>query len=557
MKLSRYMGVVAYSVQQIPARFNTQFSSARAAMIRTDMKYIDPRNPLSVVLMVFAAVLACSLLALLARPLPAFAPTDRPVQEAAPVATSGALPTPPPVLPYQPAFEPAPCAFPVPPGYSPDCGYLVVPENRAQLQGRQIRLHVAIFRSRAGTPAADPVVTLSGGPGSSALGTAGYLLSRGMDAVLDRRELIVFDQRGTGYSQPRLDCPERAEITPALLGGSLSAEESGQAILEAFRRCRERLAAEGTDLSAYTSAASAADLDDLRSALGYDRLNLYAISYGTRLALTLMRDRPTAVRSAVLDSAYPLQVNLYTALAPNAERAFNVFFARCAADPGCNGQYPDLRAFFYRLVDDLNAQPVFVPLSTDRGPQTVKLDGGLLIDVLFTGLYNPAVSASMPRMIHEIRSGEYGLLRQRLRLYFETSTALGMQMAVQCAEEFPFNAPEEAYAAARDVQPQIAAFFPGSVQPLFAVCREWTVTPPDPRENLPVHSDVPALVLAGEGDPVTPPDWGRMLAADLAQASFHEFPAQGHWVTRSSPCAVQMALAFWEDPTTDPGPLCR
>jgi pimeloyl-ACP methyl ester carboxylesterase len=160
-------------------------------------------------------------------------------------------------------------------------------------------------------------------------------------------------------------------------------------------------------------------------------------------------------------------------------------------------------------------------------------------------------------MIYDIRMGEYGILRMRLALYFEGSTALGMQMAVQCAEEFPFNAPGEAYAAAQGVQPQIAAFFPGSVQPLFAVCREWTTVPPDPRENSPVHSDVPALVLAGEGDPITPPEWGRMVAGDLTQAWFHEFPNNGHWVARSSTCAVQMALAFWENPAVDPGPICR
>jgi pimeloyl-ACP methyl ester carboxylesterase len=378
-----------------------------------------------------------------------------------------------------------------------------------------------------------------------------------MDAVLERRDFIVFDQRGTGYSQPRLDCPERREITPALLGGNLSAEESEQAILDAFHRCRERLIAEGIDLSAYNSATSAADINDLKSVLGYDKLNLYGISYGTRLALTLMRDYPSAVRSVVLDSAYPLQVNLYTALAPNAERAFNVFFDRCAADVTCNSSYPDLRNVFYGLVDELNAQPISVSVPTSNGTQTVLLNGGLLIDVLFTGLYNPAVAASMPRMIYEIRGGQYGILSQRLALYFDNSSALGMQMAVQCSEEIPFNAPEEAYAAAQGVQPQIAAYYPQSVQPLFAVCQEWTAASPDPRENQPVHSDVPTLVLAGDGDPITPPEWGRMVAGDLSHAYFYEFPGNGHWVGRSSPCAMQMALAFWENPVVEPSSICR
>ena len=129
-------------------------------------------------------------------------------------------------------------------------------------------------------------------------------------------------------------------------------------------------------------------------------------------------------------------------------------------------------------------------------------------------------------------------------------------MAVQCSEEFPFNAPEEAFSAAQGIQPQIAAFYPEDVQPLFAVCKQLFAKLPDPREYIPVYSDLPTLVLAGEGDPITPPDWGRMVAGDLPNAYFHEFPAYGHWVTRSSACAVQMALAFWDNPTIDPGFVC-
>jgi pimeloyl-ACP methyl ester carboxylesterase len=183
----------------------------------------------------------------------------------------------------------------------------------------------------------------------------------------------------------------------------------------------------------------------------------------------------------------------------------------------------------------------------------------LLIDVLFVGLYNPVVTASMPQMIDDISQGDYNILRERLTLYFDTAGALGMQMSVQCAEELPFNAAGEAYAAAqaRSVSPQIAAFYPASVQPLFAVCKEWTTVAPDPRENQPVSSDIPALILAGDHDPITPPEWGRMIAQNLSHAYFHEFAGQGHWVTRSSRCALSMALAFWNDPTRDPDLACQ
>ena len=501
-----------------------------------------------VLLVVSLVIFACNL------PSSTAIPPSLPTQEIAPAIPSpGVAPSPAPTFSYQPIFEPAPCAFAVPSGYQPECGYLIVPENRARADRPMIRLHIAVFRSHAGFPAQDPVVHLAGGPGSSSLAVADYILGRGLDAVLAQRDLIFFDQRGTGSSIPRLDCPERESITSLLLSGSLSDEDGQAAVLDAFRRCRERLMTQGVDLSAYHSAASAADLNDLRLALGYESLNLYAVSYGTRLALTLMRDHPAAVRSAVLDSAYPLEVNLYTSLATNAERAFGVFFERCASTPDCNTAYPDLEAVFYGLVDQLNAYPVLVSLYAGGAEQAVSLDGGLLIDVLFVGLYNPAVTASMPEMIYDIRDGEYAILRERLALYFDTSSALGMQMAVQCAEEFPFGSAKEAFIAAQGVRPQIASYYTASVQPLFAVCREWMAAAPDPAENLPVASDLPVLVLAGDHDPITPPEWGQRISHYLPQSYFHGFPGHGHWVTRSSRCAVALALAFWNEPAVDPG----
>ena len=488
-------------------------------------------------------------------PLPSAMP---PTETAPPTPTTAPSPTPtapPSVTPlpaYQPVFEPVGCAFTVPPGTDPECGYLVVPENRAHPEEAQVRLHVAIFHSRATNPAPDPVVHLSGGPGSSALELSGYLLRTGMEDVLDRRDLVIFDQRGTGYSQPALTCPERQAVTAQLLAGGLSAEKEQGLIVDSFQRCHDRLTAEGIDLSAYTSAASAADVEDLRRVLGYPQLNLHGVSYGTRLALTVLRDFPQAVRSVVLDSTVPLQVNLYTELAPNAERAFQVLFDNCAADPDCSQAHPDLETTFYNLVDQLNANPLPVSVQANGAAYPVLVDGDLLIDVLFVGLYNPYGIGYMPKMIDDIRRGNTRILEERLALYFDTSTALGLQMSVICAEEIPFGSPQEALDLAQGVQPQIAGFFPGNVQPLFAACQNWGSVAPDPRENQPVTSSVPALVLAGEYDPITPPAWGRMAAETLEQAYFYEFPANGHWVTRSSDCALAMMLAFLEAPGKAP-----
>jgi pimeloyl-ACP methyl ester carboxylesterase len=481
--------------------------------------------------------------------------TSTPFQPPPPQPT-GTAPLPKASGSFQPTLEPAPCAFPVPEGYHPECGYLLVHENRAKSGSPLIRLHVAIFRSRSVHPSPDPVVHLAGGPGSSSLEEAGYIFKQGLDAILERSDFVLFDQRGTGYSQPRLDCPEREALTPTLLDGSLASDEADEAIVEAFQRCHNRLIELGIDLSAYTSAASAADVNDLRLALGYAQLNLYAVSYGTRLALTVMRDSPAAVRSAVLDSTYPPQVNLYTSLARNAQRAFNVLFESCSSDPECSAAYPDLEAVFYTLVDELNAKPVALHLTAGGAEHRVQLDGVLLVDVLFVGLYNPLVAAAMPKMIFDVRRGDYTILRERLRLYFDTSTALGMQMSVQCSEEIPFSSLDETFAAARGVQPQLADFFPASVRPLFAVCQNWVPTPLEPYENQPVASDLPVLALAGAYDPITPPDWGRMAVTTLPKAYFYEFPGNAHWVTRSSSCARSMALDFWENPDGAPDSTC-
>ena len=246
------------------------------------------------------AILACNFPTTV-MPTPSALGTGVPAQTLIFPTDTPAIPSPAPAQPYQPVFNPAPCAFPVPGGYRVYCGYLVVPENRAAPNSALIQLHVAVFQSFAEGPEPDPVVHLAGGPGSSSLDVVAYLFGQGLDAVLNRRDFIFFDQRGTGYSRPRLDCPERNALTPTLLSGALSDDQEFQAIVDAFHRCRDRLTAQGIDLSAYNSAASAADVNDLRLALGYEQLNLYGDSYGTRLALTVMRDYPGAVRSVVLE----------------------------------------------------------------------------------------------------------------------------------------------------------------------------------------------------------------------------------------------------------------
>jgi pimeloyl-ACP methyl ester carboxylesterase len=153
------------------------------------------------------------------------------------------------------------------------------------------------------------------------------------------RDLILIDQRGTGYSQPSLDCPAAAhliQVPPQPVGKELASLDS------AYRQCHDRLVHDGIDLSAYNTVDNAADIADLRKALGYRTVNLYGVSYGTRLALTVMRHYPQGIRSLVLDSVLPPQHD-YAALLRSIDTAFTTLFHSCAQAPNCSHEFPHLQ----------------------------------------------------------------------------------------------------------------------------------------------------------------------------------------------------------------------
>jgi pimeloyl-ACP methyl ester carboxylesterase len=463
-----------------------------------------------------------------------------------------------PTTTYTPLFEPAPCRFAVPEGYSPQCGYLVVPEDRRLPNSPLIRLHVAIFKSWSDSPAPDPVIHLAGGPGSASLQIAWYYFNAGLNRFLESRDYIIFDQRGTGFSLPALHCPERDDLTVTLLTQQVSDEEAQALEIDAYTRCRDRLIGQGINLAAYNSAASAADVNDLRIALGYEQINLYGVSYGTRLALTVMRDYPTAIRSVILDSPYPPQVNLYTEWGGNAERAFNLLFDSCNADLACNTTYPNLREVFYQLVDQLRDNPILVTVNDPFGGGTyqVLVDDDLLIDVLFGGMYRRDVIPGLPALIYETYNGNYTRLARRLGLLFERTASAGMRNSVQCNEEIAFSSYQDVLTANADLQPQLRDHYNRYFETLFAVCDLWGAGQAAPIENQPVASDIPTLILAGQYDPITPPAWGQLASATLSRAWYAEFPGVGHWTMRSAACPLTVGLTFLNNPSVPPDLSC-
>jgi pimeloyl-ACP methyl ester carboxylesterase len=441
-------------------------------------------------------------------------------------------------------------------GLRVSCGYLVVPEDRSRPGGPTIRLLVAIFHSTSKTPAPDPVVYLVGGPGASSIRDAPDLMQI-FKPYLQDRDFILLDQRGTGMAEPSLDCPEYTEALRANLDYAAPAQDLNAILFD----CRQRLVDSGVNLAAYTSAANAADLDALRRALGYEQWNLHGISYGTRLALTALRDYPEGIRAVILDSTYPPQADLYTELPANITRALDTLFDACADDAGCSADYPNLNAVFYEAVAALNRNPAIIHVTYRAGDQATydtRVNGSTFIDILFDSLYRTEIIPDLPRLIYAARDGDYHLLREPLERYILGSEDINeaMYYSVQCSEEVPFSREALQNTLGSPISIPIRAVFGSRTTNMLTLCDHWHSAIPDPVENEPVKSDIPTLVLAGEYDPVTPPTWGALAAETLSSSYFFTIPGYGHGVTRAGECPLSIAVDFLNGPTAAPNAAC-
>jgi uncharacterized protein (DUF885 family)/pimeloyl-ACP methyl ester carboxylesterase len=454
---------------------------------------------------------------------------------------------------YEPLFEPDICHFTPPYGYEVECGYLVVPENRSKPDSPSIRIHVAIFKSTNPDPKPDPVIYVAGGGGVNQVAFSESYLNHGGNDILQERDYIMYNQRGAHLNDPSLVCPDDTSLFWSLARQELSPHDRADRKIESRLACHDALLEKGIDLTAYNTVETAADVNDLRIALGYDEINLYGTSSGTRTILTLMRNHPEGIRSVILDSVYPPQVGLYSTVSLSVDRVFSLLFETCAADLDCNQKYPDLEATFYQTVDDLNANPASIQLSQG----TVLVDGGLFMDAVYLNFYSTDAIPRLPSWIQAASQGDLlGLKSTFEGILSDTGTAIaiGFEWSLQCNEEVPFESYELGRELAAGLPPQIADYFDSYFE--FTLCESWQAGQADPVENTAVVSDLPALILAGQFDPVTPPEWSQLAAETLSNHFYYEFPGQGHGIMRSDPCGLKIGLQFLEDPTREPDASC-
>ena len=228
------------------------------------------------------------------------------------------------------------------------CGYLIVPENRSNPLSRTIKVTYALIKARGSNPQPDTTVYLTGGLGDNAIQEISYLSGEPMG---EKRKILLVDPRGLGYSQPAMQCPANNFPDVSAQDTAPTAEDILAQDVQWAQSCRDLLTSQGFDLTAYNTMASAGDLNDLRQALGYSQWNLYGISYGTRLALVTMRAFPEGIRSVVLDSVLPPQVErIWHGDLTSTAGSISALFAACKADPACDHDYPDLESKFYETV---------------------------------------------------------------------------------------------------------------------------------------------------------------------------------------------------------------
>lgn len=465
-----------------------------------------------------------------------------------------------------PRLERERCSFKPPRGDRVECFVLIVAENRELPQGREVRLKVAVLKAKRGA-GLEPLVYLSGGPGDAPLVAS----SPGADALAEgdwwnatanirrRRDVIVMSQRGAGGSTPNLDCFDPRTSQPAKARRRAVTEQQERDILAS---CRALLERRKIDLTMYTTPALADDVADLATAFALSRINLYGVSYGTRWGLEVMRRHPGLVRAAVLDGVYPPQVNGEQNEPEIVRRTFERLYADCAADAVCRERHPAVRADVEGAIGAAQRTPLQLTLQLEDGTQPVQLDGAKLLMVLLH-MMREGEAALIPEAVAAIGRGDLRLLR----LFAEDLETSDGGLLEQNAQQFDglYNSIEcrETWAAVdraarrRQIEGNRLYSLNARQSKSPAFCQVWRVPAAPAAERQPVTSEIPALLLSGGYDWLTPPAWGRDAAKSLTSSRHVVFRAQGHGVVIQEPCAARLRDGFIDNPDPKRALPCR
>ena len=411
------------------------------------------------------------------------------------------------------------------------CGWLEVAENPAAPNGRKIRLHVALAPAVSRSPKPDPLFFFAGGPGQAATET--YVMIRPiLEKIRKDRDIVLIDQRGTGQSNP-LKCPLQEDDT-------LETTVDLDLIKKRARECLQKL---DGDPRYYTTTVAMQDYDKVRQAMGYDRINLLGISYGTRAAQVYLRQFPQHARSVILDSVVPMELILGTEHARMLDRSVAATFDDCERDKQCNALFADASSGLKDLFKHLREQPRKIlfthPLTGKQESLTVTAD--ILAAAIRFLSYSSETQALLPLLIHEAATtgNLERLTSQALLIMGSLSEQIshGMELSVICNEDYPFMTDQQ-----QDEDTILGSTFLTAMQ---TECGVWPRAEPVAGFHKPVSADVPVLLLSGTRDPVTPPAYAKQTAAHFPNSLVLIGNGLGHSVITNY-CLREVATQFIE-----------
>lgn len=442
-----------------------------------------------------------------------------------------------------PAFEPVPCPFNYPARYHVECGYVLTPERHGDPQSPMIRVMVAIIPSRSDLQT-EPIIYLQGGPGTSGMARFANGFDGFSEEFIRTHDYILLDQRGIGGAVPSLDCPEIQELRDNALGG---------------QACYERLTAAGVDVTAYNTVESAGDVIAVADALGYEQVSLFGSSYGSTLAMTVMRHYPDRVKSVILEGVTPPEVDLMTSWASSMQHAWDYLVETCAADAQCAAAYPNLDAMLTDVVVRFNAEPLALdmpdPVTGENVPLTIS--GALVLNSLQSAMYNYSLVPRLPLLVAAFYTGQTEpiiQIAQGIAQNTADTQSEGAFYAMRCSDDVLTTSADANSAALAAARPLFADHFRDTYGSWDETCALWGETL-DPVENTPVMGDIPTLMLNGAYDPVTPHYWADAAAERLTYGYSYTFPESTHGVLPDR-CAVRIVRQFLSDPYTAPDSAC-
>ena len=450
-------------------------------------------------------------------------------------------------------FQPAPCDLQDLPAdfaseHAIECGWVSVPRRADQPQGKSIRLWTARVRASGPARRDDPVLYINGGPG---IATVDVLLpavtqNKALAALRRDRDILIFDQRGSGRSEEAL-CPDLARELDAIDGKGLSPVEQDAQERAAFVACRAAAERAGFDVDAYTTAATVADMEWLRKAFGVRRWNLLSISYGSLVAMHAMRTTPASIRSVILNSPYPPNSVTWAEQASSAAAAYQAIDRECASQPACRERFGSPLAKLEATLARLDRSPI--------------KDG----DTLITGrrfakaLWPVAVRSStvryVPLIIERAHAGDETMLRQLVATYAGGGSFGGYSpaqtAAISCHEA---GRTVEWYARARKLYPTLVSAAPDDGTD--RTCASYRPGFADPSFFAPVASAIPTLLYAGVLDPATPTVDAYQAMRFLERATLVEVEGAAHGPMSLDACTLGIAQAFLADPAKAPDLAC-